>query len=124
MKTVLKIFTICLFVISAYSPCFAIDSLNLPTHTIKGKFEAVSDGLVVIKEKGVSKTYIRTDNPFDIYSDYIIYKTSPFSKEKQSGPCKVVFVDTFTVKIKLPNSSNIEIPRYRVSDLEINIKNQ
>ena len=97
--------------------------LNLPNSTIRGKFESVSDGLITINEKGVNKTYIRTDNPFDIYADYITYRTAPFSKKTQSGPCKVIFIDTFVVKIKLPDANNIEIPRYRVVNLEINIKN-
>lgn len=122
IKTFLKIY-ICLFVLTiANMPSFAADVLNLPNQSIKGKFEAVSDGLIQIKQKGVSKTYIRKDNPFDIYADYISYTVSPFSKELQSGPCKVIFLDTFNLKIKLPNSSSIEIPRYRVKDLEINIK--
>ncbi len=104
-------------------PVYAADVLNVSANTVKGKFEMVSDGLIKINEKGVSKTYIRIDDPFNIYSDYIRYRVSPFSRELQGGPCKVKFIDTFIVKIQLPDSKNVEIPRYRVADLEINIKN-
>ncbi len=121
-NTILKIF-IAVFASCIFIPSYAADVLNLPTHSIKGKFEAVSDGLIQISEKGISKTYIRTDNPFDIYTDYITYRISPISKTVESIPCKVTFVDTFVVKIKVPNSNSIEIPRYRVKNLEINIKN-
>ncbi len=123
VKNILLKAYICLFTLTALNmPSFAADVLNLPNQSIKGKFEMISDGLIQIKEKGISKTYIRKDNPFDIYADYISYTASPFSKELQSGPCKVILLDTFNLTIKLPDSSSIKIPRYRVKDLEINIK--
>ena len=127
MKTILKIFIISFiafgfFISGCFTKSYAADNLNLPTETIPGKFMSVTDGLITIKQKGIEKSYIRVEDPFNIYADYITYRTSPFSKAVQSSLCKVVFLDTFVIKIKLPNSSNIEIPRYRVVNLEINIK--
>ena len=102
------------------SAAFA-DTLNLPTERLTGKFYAVSDGLIVLDQKGVKKNYIRVENITDSFPDYISYTTSPILGSLESTPCRIVFLDTWVVKFKLPNSSTIEIPRYRVIDLEINI---
>jgi len=122
LKTILKIIALFIFGINIVLPSSAADNLNLPAETITGKFISVADGIIVIRQKGIEKSYIRLDNPFDIYADYITYRVSPFSRQVQSSLCKVIFLDTFNIKIKLPNSSNIKIPRYRVVNLEINMK--
>ena len=103
------------------SPTLAADIVNLPTESIKGKFYSVTEWLVVLDQKGIKKSYIRVENQNDIYRDYIVYRKSPFSGSSESTPCKVVFLDTWVVKIKLPNANTVEIPRYRIKDLEINI---
>lgn len=111
-----------LFVFYLLTPAYAADILNLPTETLSGKFESVSDGIVVINQKGVRKSFIKTENPYDIYTDYISYRITPFAGKRDNMPCKVVFLDTFNIKFKTPNSNLIELPRYRVSDIEINIR--
>lgn len=122
MKTFLKICIICLFAFSSFTKSIAAESIVLPTETITGKFVSITDGLITIRQKGIEKNYVRVDDPFNIYADYITYRVSPFSKAVQSSLCKVIFLDKFNIKIKLPNSSNIDIPRYRVVNLEVNIK--
>lgn len=117
-----KLFVLLAFVFCLTAPVYAYDSLNLPTETIKGKFESVSDGIIVINQKGVRKSFVRTENLYDVYTDYISYRISPFARKTDSMPCKIVFIDTFNIKFKTPNSNLMELPRYRVSDIEINIK--
>ncbi len=114
---------ICTFYIAphASNSASAADIVNLSTETLKGKFYTVSEGLIVLDQKGVKKSFVRIDNQNDLYRDYIVYLTAPFIGHAESTPCKVVFLDTWVVKIKLPNANIIEIPRYRVKDLEINI---
>lgn len=101
---------------------FALDSINLPAETISGKFEMISDGLIIIDEKGVKKNFIRKEDRFNIYSDYITYKISPLSSKTESTPCRVIFLDKFIVKFKTPNSNVVEMQRYRVKNLDINIR--
>lgn len=120
MKKLKKISVSFFIFILTLSTAFA-DTLNLPTESLTGKFYAVSDGLIVLDQKGVKKNYIRIENITDSYPDYISYTTSPILGTVENTPCRVVFLDTWVVKFKLPNSSIIEIPRYRVKDLEINI---
>lgn len=122
MIKILKTFVILFFALTAPAAAFAADNLNSSGGSISGKFESVSDGLIVINAKGVRKSYIRSENKYDVYSDYITYTVSPFSKITESTPCKIVFLDTFIVKFKTPDSNIIEMQRYRVKDLEINIR--
>lgn len=125
MKKYAKILVLLLctafFTAVSASKTFAADIVNLPTESIKGKFYSVAEGLIIMDQKGVKKSYIRVENQNDIYRDYIIYRKSPFSRNTESSPCKVIFLDTWVVRIKLPNSNAVEIPRYRIKDLEINI---
>jgi len=118
----IRIFTVFFLAAFICTPAFSQDTLNLPSESLNGKFESVSDGLIIINQKGVTKSYTRTDNSADKYTDYITYRVSVFSKETASIMCKVIFLDKYLVKIKVPNSNGIEIPRYRVEDLQINIK--
>ena len=47
------------------SPTLAADIVNLPTESIKGKFYSVTEGLVVLDQKGIKKSYIRVENQND-----------------------------------------------------------
>lgn len=101
---------------------FALDSVTLRTGTLYGKFEMVSDGLIILNQKGVYKSFNRVQDKYNIYSDYITYRVSPFSFKTESTPCRILFLDKFNVRFKTPDSNSIEMNRYRVKDLDINIK--
>ena len=118
---VLLVCTVFFAGLSANDKALAADIVNLPTETLKGKFYSVEEGFIILDQKGVKKSFVRLENQNDIYRDYIVYSTFPFSRNTESTPCKVVFLDTWVVKFKLPNSNVVEIPRYRIKDLEINI---
>ncbi len=122
MKKNYTVFIVLVMFFGFFTEALAADVLNLPTKSIVGKFETVTGGLAVINEKGAKKSYIKAQNQLNKYTDYITYRKSPFSRDFESTPCEVLFVDTYTIKIKTPTSGIIEIPRYRVKDLEINIK--
>lgn len=122
IKKLYAVFAALIAMFSLAAPAFARDVLNLPTESISGKFETVTGGLVIIEEKGTRKSYIKTQKQSGEYSDYITYRKSPFSGGQESSPCEVLFIDTFIVRVKVPGAGIVEIPRYRVSDLEINIK--
>lgn len=104
------------------SKAFGIDTVSSRTETIYGKFDTVSDGLIIINQNGVKKSFVRVEDRYNVYRDYITYKVSPFSTRIESTPCKILFLDKFNVRFKTPTSNSIEIHRYRVKDLNINIK--
>lgn len=101
---------------------FAADIVNLPTESLKGKLYSITEGFIVLDQKGIRKSYIRIEDQNDIYKDRIVYKKFPLlGLNTKSLPCKVIFLDTWIVRVKMPESGVIEIPRYRIKDLKINI---
>ncbi len=124
MKKNYKIFTILVLIFGLFlqAPGFCNEILNLGVESNVVKLDTISDGLIVTLQNGVRKSYIRKEDSLNKYPDYIIYSGSAFAKKQESTSCRVVFLDTFVVKFKTPNENMVEIPRYRVKNLEINIR--
>ena len=57
MKKILKKVSalMLLYIFYTISPTLAADIVNLPTESIKGKFYSVTEGLVVLDQKGIKK---------------------------------------------------------------------
>lgn len=126
MKKVLKTFVAILaaFIVLTPAPSCAkaSNTVNIHGHSIKGKITTVADGLIILQTKGVSQSYIREEDTSDQNPDYITFRRSALSRKTLNVPCYVLFVDTWVVKIKTAHTQQVEIPRYRVTNIEINIK--
>lgn len=106
-------------IIMGTSTVFA-DIIYKNSGSTEGRVESVTDGLILMKENGSVNSYKRVFGK-NFYGDYITYKKKPLDKEFVTIPCRVFFADLYNIKIQTPDSL-MEIPRYRVKQIELRIE--
>ena len=103
-------------------PGFCDEILNIGLEPTIVKLDTITGGLIIAKQNGVRKSYIRKEDALNKYPDFIAYTTSAFSKKTESTSCRIIFLDSFVVKFKTPNENIIEIPKKKKKNIEINIR--